>query len=116
LRTTPFDESLLAVVGSRSNPAGVRVEAMAAVAPQLSSVDEPLFEFLLGCLEKEHPALMRMTAADALNRSPLNKSQLITLTGRILTAEPIEISRLLGAFDREHDGETGKTLLAALEK
>jgi putative heme-binding domain-containing protein len=111
-----FDDVLLRLARHRARPADVRVDAMAAVAPRLSQLDPPSFEFLKECLHPERPALLRLSAAAVLGQAPLDESQLDALTVAISEAGAMELSRLLPAYERSRSRGIGSKLNAALAR
>ncbi|MEP6662591.1 MAG: PVC-type heme-binding CxxCH protein [Verrucomicrobiota bacterium] len=116
LNAVKFDAPLLQIAADVSQSADLRVEALAAAAPQLIELNEPLFEFLLASLEKEKSPLVRMTASSALGLIPLDDSQLVALSRVLPSVGSLEISRLLTAFARNSETNVGENLLSALEK
>ncbi len=59
---------------------------------------------------------MRLAAADVLARSAATDAQLKTLTDAMRKAGPLEIPRLLPAFNRSTDDEVGRKLVEALKQ
>jgi putative membrane-bound dehydrogenase-like protein len=106
----------LARVGRDSAlPADVRLDALAAAAPALGTVEPPLFDFLRAHLDGRHPLLLRQAAAATLARAPLSANQRLTLTDAVRTAGALETPLLLPAFERAPTEETGMRLVAALQ-
>jgi putative membrane-bound dehydrogenase-like protein len=110
-----FDEALLRIARDEARAAELRVEAAGAVAPRLSKLDAPVFAFLLGCMGKEMAPLLRLSAAEAVGKAPLDEGQLRQLSGTLGSAGPLELPRLIGVFERSRNASTGKKMLAALE-
>jgi putative heme-binding domain-containing protein len=113
--TGEFDEALLRIARDGARPAELRVEALAAVTLRLARLEGALFQFLLGSLDREKPPLLRLSAAEALGRAPLEDGQLDALSKAVATAGPLEMPRLVGVYERSRNAATGKRLLAALE-
>ncbi len=110
-----FDDALLRIARDGARPADLRTEALAAVTLRLSRLEGGLFQFLLASLDREKPPLLRLTAAEALGRSPLEDGQLDQLSRAVAAAGPLEMPRLIGVYGRSRNANTGKKLLAALE-
>src|SRR6185437_15800563 len=70
---------------------------------------------LMASLNPKKPPLLRSAAAAAIGRSHLDASQQQQLTAAFATAGPLEVTGLLGAFERGTDVEVGKKLVAALD-
>ncbi|MEO7297701.1 MAG: PVC-type heme-binding CxxCH protein [Verrucomicrobiota bacterium] len=113
---TNLENALLKIALNISNSSALRAESLAAAAPRVVELNQPLVEFLLTCLGKEKPSLLRITAAEALSKAPLNRSQLLALTRVLPTAGAIEMTKLLTAFSKSADGEVGTNLLAVLNQ
>jgi putative membrane-bound dehydrogenase-like protein len=107
---------LLRLAGDGKRPADLRAAALAATAPLAEKLDEPLFRFLLSCLEADRPPLLRATAADALGQLSLTDAELVALSKAVSAAGALELPRLLAAFEKGKSAEAGKALVAALEK
>jgi putative membrane-bound dehydrogenase-like protein len=111
----PLTAALLKVGGDTNMPAGIRLNALAAVPSGLSRVDAPLFAFLRSQVGPELPVAVRTVAADVLSRAKLDTEQLAALTEVMKSVGPMEIDRLLGAFAQSADEGVGLKLLAALK-
>jgi putative heme-binding domain-containing protein len=109
-------EALLRLARDAKRPADLRAAALAAAAAQVEKLEPALFEFLLSCLAPAQPPLLRATAADAVGQLKLGDDQMQQLAGVLPGAGALELPRLLAAFEKGGSTETGKQLLAALEK
>jgi putative membrane-bound dehydrogenase-like protein len=109
-----FDEMLLRLAADPSRPVDFRVEALAAAAHRIKKLDASQFELLTQCLDKDQPPLLRLAAAGVLSQTKLNEDQLGKLTGRAATAGPLELPKLLAAYERCANPVIGKKLLATL--
>ena len=96
--------------------ADLRLEALAASPPSLGSINPGPFSFLIGQLASDRPASVRMSAADLLARSRLLPEQLTTLAEAIAKAGPLELPRLLDAFDATDAPGVGLPLVEALRR
>jgi len=105
---------LLRVGAETKNPAELRQSALAAVPGGLSNPDPSLFAFLLSKLDREQPVASRTTSADVLARAKLTPEQLLRLADALRAAGPVEVDRLLGAFEQSTDESLGLKLVGAL--
>jgi putative membrane-bound dehydrogenase-like protein len=96
-------------------PAEIRLEALAAVPGGLPQVDSQTFAFLRANLDTELPVPTRSAAASVLSTARLAPSQLEELTVSLRTAGPLEIDRLLSAYETCSDEKIGLKLIAALK-
>jgi putative heme-binding domain-containing protein len=94
----------------------VRLEALAAVPGGLSRVDADLFELLRTSLQPSAPVLIRGAAATAIERAKLDRAQLLSLARSLEHAGPLELPRLLRAFEQAGDEQLGLEVLGALER
>jgi putative heme-binding domain-containing protein len=111
-----FDDALLRIARDERRPEELRVDALVAAAPRVARMEAALFHFLRDCAAAEKPPLLRLAAAQALGATGLDEQQLGTLTQSAATAGPMELPKLLGAFERSGSANVGRRLLAALEK
>jgi putative membrane-bound dehydrogenase-like protein len=110
-----FSPQLLSVGSDPSRSAGVRLEALAAMHQGLNPVEPTLFDFLRAGLEPVQPPTTRATAAAIIGRANLADEQLVQLTEILKTVGPLEIVKLLGAFDHASSETVGFQLIAALK-
>jgi putative heme-binding domain-containing protein len=96
-----------------------RLAALAAIPGGLESLDPALVEFLLSRVVDNQPIPTRLAAADVLARAKLGINELIKLTYTLPTAGPLELARILPAFEKDGDvanASVGRALLAQLER
>jgi putative membrane-bound dehydrogenase-like protein len=113
--TGDFDDALLRIARDDAKSVELRVEALHASAPRLAKLDGALFRFLLSCMEKDKAPLLRLSASEAVGKSPLDDAQLNQLTPVLALAGPLEMPRLIGAYERSRSAAVGKKLLSVLE-
>ena len=94
---------LLRIAADAKNPAELRLDALAAVPGGLVNPDQSLFTFLISQLDREQTVATRTTAADVLARAKLTPTQLVRLADALRTAGPVEVDRLLAAFEQSTD-------------
>jgi putative membrane-bound dehydrogenase-like protein len=97
---TACDHALLDLARDPRKSEELRAEALLAAAPRLGPMEKPLFDFLAGCVAKEKPVLLRLTAAQALGEGLTDGRHLDALAGLVAKAGPLELPRLLAAFGR----------------
>ncbi len=105
---------LLGIAAEARNPAGLRLDAMAAVPGGLVNPNQNLFMFLLSQLDRDQAVATRTTAADVLARARLAPDQLARLAEILKAAGPVEVDRLLVAFEQSTDEALGLKLVKTL--
>jgi putative heme-binding domain-containing protein len=110
-----FDAALQQLAANAQRPAELRVAALGAVSPGTANLDEAFFHLLIGRLDANQPPLTRLAAARALGNARLNDGQLDALLKLVSAAGALELSDLLGAYERSGNPSLGKNLLAALD-
>jgi putative membrane-bound dehydrogenase-like protein len=108
--------TLLRVARNAALPLDVRIDALGAVQGGLASVDPDVFDLLRTGLEPAQPAAVRAAAATVLEKARLAPEQLLALTPSLERAGPLELPRILPAFDRGSGEALGFEMLAALER
>ncbi|MBN9121352.1 MAG: c-type cytochrome [Planctomycetes bacterium] len=94
-------------------PADFRL-ALLAARPAGQTVDPGALRFLVESLDRGMATADRSSSADVLARSKLDAGQLVALAGALKTVAPLELPKLLGAFDKSKDEKVGLALVAAL--
>ena len=110
-----LQSALLQVARDRARPADVRVDALSA-RPAGATLDADAFELLLTSLEAARTAPLRSSAASVLQKSRLDRGQLLALARSLEVAGPLELARLVPAFENSGDEEVGLALVAGLER
>jgi putative heme-binding domain-containing protein len=105
---------LLSVAADAQNSADLRLDAMAALPTGLRETNSSLFAFLIEQLNTDRPVATRTTAADVLAKAKLSQPQLLRLADALRAAGPVEVGRLLGAFDQSTDETLGLKLVESL--
>ncbi len=114
-RTAEFTSSLARIGRKVTLPAEIRLSALAALPSKLGSLEPELAAFLSNQLAAQQPPLTRAAAAAAFTKGELTKGQLLDLCAALKTAAPMEINRLLPAFESTPDEGVGQQMLAALD-
>jgi putative heme-binding domain-containing protein len=119
LRPAPEDApallaALKAIGGQVQATASLRLAALSAVPEGLVAPAPEVFTFLAAQLGKDQPAGNRSAAAEILARAKLSPAQLEALTAAVREAGPIEVDRLLTAFEQTDDEAIGLKLVQAM--
>jgi putative membrane-bound dehydrogenase-like protein len=102
------------VAGRTGPPPEVRLGALLAVPGGPGTVSPALFELIQRKLNPDQPVASRLLAADVAARAKLSADQLKALADLVATAGPLEIDRLLPAFEATTDETVGLRLIDAL--
>jgi putative membrane-bound dehydrogenase-like protein len=113
--TAAIAAGLLKIGNTTAAPASMRLTALTAVPGGLSAVDPALFDYLTAHLGLDEPVATRGLAADVLTRAALTVDQQSALADLLRTLGPMEIDRLLAAFEKSTDEGVGLRLLTALK-
>ena len=113
---TEWNTALLRVARKTDWPPEVRLEALAAMSRGLAKVDAGLFEFLRQNVAPGNSVLTRSAAASVLARAKLDPGQLLDLTESIKTGGPLEVPKLLAAYEKSTNEALGLKLIAALKE
>jgi putative heme-binding domain-containing protein len=81
----------------------------------LNVVPPATFGLLLGQLKLDAIASSRAAAVEVLSKAKLTAEQLTTVSSKLAAVGPLEVDRLLTAFEQSTDAEVGLRLLAALD-
>jgi len=101
--------------GSGGLPAPLRLRTLHSL-PAGSELSSDEVRFLQSQLEPSKPAVDRTLAAEILGRSLLSPTELLGLLETIQSAAPIELSKLLSAYDAGGDENLGRRFLAAIRE
>ena len=104
---------LLAIAGDASTSTVLRVEALAAL-PGAMELEPGLFKFLVASLDSSGAVMLRTTAAGVLAKSRLDRNQTRSLIATVKTIGPLEVNRLLGAFEKLTHENLSLALIGAL--
>jgi putative heme-binding domain-containing protein len=107
--------ALLAVGGNVGLGDDLRVDALSAVPGGLAGVNPGLFVFLRDRLGPDSPVGVRGAAASVLSKAVLSPEQLSVLTDSLKVVGPLEVDKLLAAFEHSTDEALGLKIVAALK-
>src|SRR3569623_3011349 len=110
----PLVGPLLEAAAARGAPDELREAALAAVPGGLRQVSSQTLAFLLEQLDPEHAVSTRLAAVEVLSKATLTGEQLKSLADALKEVGPLEVERLLSAFEQTTDEEVGLKLIAAL--
>ena len=113
---SPLQSSLLRVARDTSRPIEMRIDAVAAIQDPSMAAQPEIFELLKSALEPNRSIAVRSTAAVLLEKSTLDRSQLMALTSQLAAAGPLELPRLLRAYAAANDEATGLAVINALRQ
>jgi putative heme-binding domain-containing protein len=110
-----FSEPLLRIAREEKHPVDVRLEALAAI-PGQKPLDSALFTLACANVDPSKPVPNRNAAVSVLARARLTQEQMLALTDTVKAAGPLEMTKLLGAFERSTNEAIGLKLVAALKE
>jgi putative heme-binding domain-containing protein len=116
-KTNPpsFAEPLLRIANDSTRPPNLRLEALEALPSGPRQVKPELFEFLCASIDPTRPVLERNAAAAVLSKVKLPDDELLALADTLKSAGPLEMARLLGAFEHSTNESVGLKLMSSLK-
>jgi putative heme-binding domain-containing protein len=114
-QSSALSDALERVALDTQRSAELRLEALAAVPGGLNPVRPDLFTFLESSLDANNSVMVRSTTAAVLAKARLHQPQLMSLTDAVRKAGPLELPRLLGAFQSSTNEEIGLRLLGSIK-
>ena len=107
--------SALLVIGEDDHrPSTERLAALHAIASGVPAPSPKLVAFLLEQLNDDRTVSERLDAADILARAKLDKAGLLKVVEAIKSSGPLEVDKLLNAFETCKDETIGRALIQAL--
>jgi len=113
---SPLQSALLRVARDTARPLDTRVDAVAAMQDPSAATQPAVFDLLKSALEPSQSIAVRSTAAALLERSTLDRAQLLSLASSLETAGPLELPRLLRAYASGTDEAVGVAMIGALKQ
>jgi putative membrane-bound dehydrogenase-like protein len=113
---TDLQVALLRVAGDNRRPLDLRLDALSATQRAIGTIDGELFGLLRAGLDANQPAPVRAAAASAIEKATLDDQQLKLLAESLRAAGPLELPRLLRAFDNSRDEGVGLAMIGALQQ
>jgi putative heme-binding domain-containing protein len=105
--------SLAKLAQDEKQPTDVILYALAIVPTKLSSAQ---FALVQKEIKADRPVVNRTLAAEVFSQAPLEKEQLLELVRTLPEVGPMELERVLEAFNQSSDDQVGRSLLSTLEK
>lgn len=97
-----LNQALLRIGTNENFDAATRLSALAAAAP-LEKPSPENFDFLVKNIDASKPWAIRNNAALVLSRAALDRAQLLQLAAALRDVGPMELMKLLNAFDASAD-------------
>jgi putative membrane-bound dehydrogenase-like protein len=113
---SPLQLPLLRVARDTTHTIEMRLDAVAALQDPSVATQPDIFELLKSALEPTRSVAVRSTAAALLEKSTLDRSQLMALTSALETAGPLELPRLIRAYTGVTDEAIGLAMISALKQ
>ena len=110
-----IDDALRGVARDGRRPSEVRLEALAARRGS-TPLDADTFELVRVSLGPTSPAARRGLAAAIVEKAALTRDQLSALARALSTAGPLELARMLPAFDQSAEEAVGLAMLRGLQE
>lgn len=111
-----FAEPLQKIARDAARPDELRLDALAALPRGLPAVEPELMTFLLANVDPARSVAARGAAAGVLAKARLTEQQLGALADALKLAGPMEVAKLLSAFEHSTNEATGLRLMAALKE
>ncbi|HEY2574652.1 MAG TPA: PVC-type heme-binding CxxCH protein [Verrucomicrobiaceae bacterium] len=110
-----FTRALVQVGRRQDVSASVRLDALVAAGGAVA-LEPSLFEFLMHQVAASQPMQIRGAAAAVLAKSRLKPEQQLALAGSLKDIGPLEIPKLLPAFEQNAGETLGHCVIAALKE
>ena len=114
--STDLQAALLRVARDSSRPTAVRLDALGSLSKGLPLVTADQFALLRSSLDPGQPVAVRTAAAAIVEKARFDRDQLQVLVDVVRQAGPLELPRLLPAFDRGGDEALGLAMLGHWSK
>ena len=95
-------------------PDEARLTALAA-GPNGATIEKSLFDFSIAQIVPEKPVIIRGLATTILTKAKLSEEQLLAVSEALKGAGPMELNRLLGAFEKSTNEKVGMKLVGDLQ-
>jgi putative heme-binding domain-containing protein len=102
------------VVDDRQQSDDQRVTALATIASQLPALEQSHWSLLTHAISAEHSLALRSAAAQAIVAADLSADQLRELAELVPIVHPLELNRVIAAFENSTDEQLGLALLDSL--
>jgi putative membrane-bound dehydrogenase-like protein len=109
------EAALLRAARDATRALDIRIDALAAVPGGLTAADRALLDVLVAAVQPGQPAMIRSAAAGVLEKATLDRAQFSLLSASLARVGPLELPRVLRAYEASADEGVGMELLDALE-
>ncbi|MFM7056595.1 MAG: PVC-type heme-binding CxxCH protein [Planctomycetota bacterium] len=109
----PLQQALVTLAQQSSLPAEIRLQALDLAGPRIP-LSSTTFTLLKNSLHPDLPLEQRTSAASRLASASLSEDQVQQLVEIAITAGPMELPRMLPAFEQHPSEARGLALMAAL--
>ncbi|MEO6033638.1 MAG: dehydrogenase, partial [Verrucomicrobiota bacterium] len=106
--------ALAKVASDPALPDEARLTALGAGANGMT-LESGLFDFCIAQMLPAKPVVIRGLATTILTKAKLSDEQLLALSGALKASGPMEVSRLLAAFEKSKSENVGMKLVADLQ-
>ena len=113
---SPLHSALVRVARDGARPFDIRLDAIAAAQDPALASQADLFELLKSGLAPERAVGVRATAAAVLEKSALDRAQLMSLATSLPSAGPLELPRLIRAYAMTSEEPVGIAMVQALNR
>ncbi|HMV85076.1 MAG TPA: HEAT repeat domain-containing protein [Blastocatellia bacterium] len=116
-RIATLDDELRRIAADSAEAVDLRLTALSALITRAPKLDSPAYQFLLETIAPERDPALRLSAAQSLGQSELDREQLLQLAkDHLPKSDSLTLLTLLDAFRNARDEETGRALVAALSQ
>ncbi len=115
-RSGDLASSLERIGRNGSQPTETRLEALAAIPGGLANVDEPILTLWLGNAAASQPVAVRSLAVAGLTKALLTEAQLRQIADATKTMGPLELPKVVAAFEHCSSEAVGLALLNGLQQ
>lgn len=113
---SPLHSALVRVARDGARPFDIRLDAIAAAQDPALASQADIFELLKSGLAPERAIGVRATAAAILEKSALDRAQLMSLATSLPSAGPLELPRLIRVYAITSDEPVGIAMVQALNR
>lgn len=111
-----IDAAVQTIADNDLIPIEIRLESLTILCAAPREWQAAQFALLIQSLDQEKPVSVRSLAAEVLSKSKLTPTQLIELANLFKTVGPLEVDRVLSAYEGCGDDEVGEKLISALKE
>ncbi len=113
---SPMHSALVRIARDTARPLDIRLDALAAAQDAALASQADMFELLQSGLEPSRAIGVRATAAAILEKSALDRAQLMSLATSLQSAGPLELPRLIRAYAITNEEPVGIAMVQALNR